>query len=327
MKRINKRTRIIAILCAMGLAASCVAMSACSSNNEDDAANTSSTRSTTSTTSGLSVDDLVIPADGDVVDTETIQNEDGSVTINETLSDGTVISTTTTEDGSIVQTQTHTDGSVTRVETDAQGNQTVTQTPATSTPQETASSSTNNGGGNNGGSTTTTPTTSSSTTPTQPSNPTTSTPAAPSTPTTSTPSTTPSTPSQFTPDPEPTPEPTPEPDPEPVRERTIDPQYICDQVNARMGEVGKTDLVTAIMNTGASRDAALNEIHTYVGWYTNTYSLYEHDNEWQINNFLDAIKDLNRPSAWMEVQCYLDASYNEVSSIDDAEYVRFITYR
>ena len=161
MKHTNRKTRIIAISCAMILAASCVAMSACSSNNEDDTANTSSTRSTTSTTSGLSVNDLVIPADGDVVDTETIQNEDGSVTINETLSDGTVISTTTAEDGSIVQTQTHTDGSVTRVEADAQGNQTVSQTPAPSTPQETASSSNNNGGGNNGGSTTTTPTTSS----------------------------------------------------------------------------------------------------------------------------------------------------------------------
>ena len=325
MKYVKGKIHIIAILCAMILAASCVAMSACSSNNEDDTANTSSTRSTTSTTSGLSVDDLVIPADGDVVDTETIQNEDGSVTINETLSDGTVISTTTAEDGSIVQTQTHTDGSVTRVEADAKGNQTVSQSPAPSTSQGNASSGGSNSG-SSGGSTATTPTTSSSTTPTQPSNPTTSTPATPSTPTTSTPSTTPSTPSQSTPDPEPTPEPTPEPDPEPVRERTIDPQYICDQVNSRMDEVGKTDLVTAIMNTGASRDAALNEIHTYVGWYTNTYSLYEHDNEWQINNFLDAIKDLNRPSAWIEVQCYLDASYNEVP-IDDAEYVRFITYR
>ena len=330
MKSSTIRTRIIAILCAMILAASCVAMSACSSNNEDDTANTSSTRSTTSTTSGLSVDDLVIPADGDVVNTETIQNEDGSVTINETLSDGTVISTTTAEDGSIVQTQTHTDGSVTRVETDAQGNQTVTQTPATSTPQETASSSTNNGGGNNGGSTTTTPTTSSSTTPTQPSNPTTSTPATPSTPTTSTPSTTPSTPSQSTPDPEPTPEPTPEPDPEPVRQRTIDPQYICDQVNARMGEVGMIDAVTEGMNAGLTRQESLDEIHTYMGWYTGTCSLYENNNEWHINDQLSFLKmqhdQYGRPSAWIEIQCYLDASYNEVSSIDDAEYVRFIIY-
>ena len=323
MKYTKGKTRIIAILCAMILAASCVAMSACSSNNEDDTANTSSTRSTTSTTSGLSVDDLVIPADGDVVDTETIQNEDGSVTINETLSDGTVISTTTAEDGSIVQTQTHTDGSVTRVEADAQGNQTVSQTPAPSTSQETASSG-NDSSGNSGGSTATAPTTSSSTTPTQPSNPTTSTPAAPSTPTT------PSTPSQSTPDPEPTPEPTPEPDPEPVRQRTIDPQYICDQVNARMGEVGMIDAVTEGMNAGLTRQESLDEIHTYMGWYTSTYSLYENNNDWHINDWLNSLRGqhdkYNRPSARCEVQCYLDASYNEVSSIDDAEYVRFIIY-
>ena len=327
MKCTKEKTRIIAILCAMVLAASCIAMSACSSNNEDDAANTSSTRSTTSTTSGLSVDDLVIPADGDVVNTETIQNEDGSVTINETLSDGTVISTTTAEDGSIVQTQTHTDGSVTRVEADAQGNQTVSQTPAPSTSQGTPSSSTNNGGGNNGGSTTTTPTTSTST---QPSNPTTSTPATPSTPTTSTPSTTPSTPSQSTPDPEPTPEPTPEPDPEPVRERTIDPQYICDQVNARMGEIGMQNTVDALMGVGLSRDEAMAEIHSG-GWYTITRSLYENNNDWQINSTMESLTNQHNQNniqyAWMEVQCYLNASYNEVSNIDDAEYVRFIIYR
>ena len=331
MKYTKGKTRIIAILCAMILAASCVAMSACSSNNEDDTANTSST---TSTTSGLSVDDLVIPADGDVVDTETIQNEDGSVTINETLSDGTVISTTTAEDGSIVQTQTHTDGSVTRVEADAQGNQTVSQTPAPSTSQGNASSSGNNGG-NSGGSTATTPTTSTST---QPSNPTTSTPATPSTPTTSTPSTTPSTPSQSTPDPEPTPEPTPEPDPEPVRERTIDPQYVCDQVNARMGEVGMQNAVDAVMAAGYSREEAFDSIYGTgafqgmgMGWYTGTCSLYENNNEWHINDQLSFLKmqhdQNNIQYAWMEVQCYLDSSYNEVSNIDDAEYVRFGTYR
>ena len=325
MKYAKGKIRIIAILCAMILAASCVAMSACSSN-EDDTANTSST---TSTTSGLSVNDLVIPADGDVVDTETIQNEDGSVTINETLSDGTVISTTTAEDGSIVQTQTHTDGSVTRVEADAQGNQTVSQTPAPSTSQETASSG-NDSSGNSGGSTATAPTTSSSTTPTQPSNPTTSTPAAPSTPTTSAPSTTPSIPSQSTPDPEPTPEPTPEPDPEPARERTIDPQYICDQVNARMGEIGMQNTVDALMGVGLSRDEAMAEIHSG-GWYTITRSLYENNNDWQINSTMESLTNQHNQNniqyAWMEVQCYLNASYNEVSNIDDAEYVRFIIYR
>ena len=323
MKYAKGKIRIIAILCAMILAASCVAMSACSSN-EDDTANTSST---TSTTSGLSVNDLVIPADGDVVDTETIQNEDGSVTINETLSDGTVISTTTAEDGSIVQTQTHTDGSVTRVEADAQGNQTVSQTPAPSTSQGTPSSSTNNGGGNNGGSTTTTPTTSTST---QPSNPTTSTPATPSTPTTSTPSTTPSTPSQSTPDPEPTPEPTPEPDPEPVRERTIDPQYICDEVNRRMTEVGMQNHIDYIMGMGYSYEEAKNDIYT-MGWYDSTASLYTKSNDQVIQEILDMLKDdhdlYNRPSAWIEIKGYLDKLHNPVSSIDDAEYVLFIIYR
>ena len=334
MKNTNRKICVITTCCVMILAASCIAMSACSSNNEDDTANTSSTKSTTSTTSGLSVDDLVIPADGDVVDTETIQNEDGSVTINETLSDGTVISTTTTEDGSIVQTQTHTDGSVTRVEADAQGNQTVSQTPAPSTSQGNASSGGNNGG-NSGGSTATTSTTSTST---QPSNPTTSTPATPSTPTTSTPSTTPSTPSQSTPDPEPTPEPTPEPDPEPVRERTIDPQYICDQVNARMGEVGMQNAVDAVMAAGYSREEAFDSIYGTgafqgmgMGWYTITRSLYENNNAWQINSTMESLRNQHNQNniqyAWMEVQCYLDASYNEVSSIDDAEYVRFIIYR
>ena len=327
MKNTNRKICVITTCCVMILAASCIAMSACSSNNEDDAANTSSTRSTTSTTSGLSVDDLVIPADGDVVDTETIQNEDGSVTINETLSDGTVISTTTAEDGSIVQTQTHTDGSVTRVEADAQGNQTVSQTPAPSTSQGTPSSSTNNGGGNNGGSTTTTPTTSTST---QPSNPTTSTPATPSTPTTSTPSTTPSTPSQSTPDPEPTPEPTPEPDPEPVRERTIDPQYICDEVNRRMTEVGMQNHIDYIMGMGYSYEEAKNDIYT-MGWYDSTASLYTKSNDQVIQEILDMLKDdhdlYNRPSAWIEIKGYLDKLHNPVSSIDDAEYVLFIIYR
>ena len=326
MKNTNRKICVITTCCVMILAASCIAMSACSSNNEDDTANTSSTKSTTSTTSGLSVDDLVIPADGDVVDTETIQNEDGSVTINETLSDGTVISTTTAEDGSIVQTQTHTDGSVTRVEADAQGNQTVSQTPAPSTPQETPSSSNNNGGGNNGGSTTTTPTTSS----TQPSNPTTSTPATPSTTTTSTPSTTPSTPSQSTPDPEPTPEPTPEPDPEPVRERTIDPQYVCDEVNRRMTEVGMQNTVDALMGVGLSRDEALTEIHSG-GWYESTASLYTKSNNQLIQEFLDMFQNdhiqFNVQYAWVEIKEYLDNLHNPVSSIDEAEYVRFIVYR
>lgn len=267
MKYAKGKTRIITILCAMVLATSCIAMSACSSAQNDEERGTSSTVSTASNSSESS---LVVPAE----ETGPVTNQDVSVT-----------------------------------------------------SQETVSSSTNNGGGNNGGSTATTPTTSSSTTPTQPSNPTTSTPATPSTPTTSTPSTTPSTPSQSTPDPEPTPEPTPEPDPEPVRQRTIDPQYICDQVNARMGEVGMIDAVTEGMNAGLTRQESLDEIHTYMGWYTITRSLYENNNEWQINSSLEAIGNLNRPSAWMEVQCYLDASYNEVSNIDDAEYVRFIIYR
>ena len=266
MKYAKGKTRIITILCAMVLATSCIAMSACSSAQNDEERGTSSTVSTASNSSESS---LVVPAE----ETGPVTNQDVSVT-----------------------------------------------------SQETVSSSTNNGGGNNGGSTTTTPTTSSSTTPTQPSNPTTSTPATPSTPTTSTPSTTSSTPSQSTPDPEPTPEPTPEPDPEPVRERTIDPQYICDQVNARMKEVGVQNHIDYIMGMGYSYEEAKNDIYT-MGWYTITRSLYENNNEWQINSSLEAIGNLNRPSAWMEVQCYLDASYNEVSNIDDAEYVRFIIYR
>ncbi len=94
-----------------------------------------------------------------------------------------------------------------------------------------------------------------------------------------------------------------------------------------MGEVGMIDAVTEGMNAGLTRQESLDEIHTYMGWYTITRSLYDNNNEWQINSSLEAIGNLNRPSAWMEVQCYLDASYNEVSDIDSAEYVRFIIYR
>ena len=270
MKYAKGKTRIITILCAMILTASCVAMSACSSAQNDEERGTSSTVSTTSNSSENS---LVVPAE----ETESVTSEGVSATLQETTSSG------------------------------------------------------NDSSENNGGSTTTTPTTSSSTTPTQPSNPTTSAPATPSTPTTSTPSTTPSTPSQSTPDPEPTPEPTPEPDPEPVRQRTIDPQYICDQVNARMGEVGMIDAVTEGMNAGLTRQESLDEIHTYMGWHTNTCSLYVNSSDWHINDFLNSLRiehdQYNRPSAWIEIQCYLDAGYNEVSNIDDAEYVRFIIYR
>ena len=276
MKCTKGKTRIITILCAMILTASCVAMSACSSVQNDDEHNTSSTVSTTSISSENS---LVMPAE----ETGAITSED--IPVNS---------------------------------------------------QETSSLSTNNGGENNGGSTATEPTTSSSTAPTQPSNP--STPAAPSTPTTSAPSTTPSTPSQSTPDPEPTPEPTPEPDPKPVRERTIDPQYICDQVNARMGEVGMQNAVDAVMAAGYSREEAFDSIYGTgafqgmgMGWYTITRSLYENNNAWQINSTMESLRNQHNQNniqyAWMEVQCYLDASYNEVSSIDDAEYVRFIIYR
>ena len=270
MKYAKGKTRIITILCAMILTASCVAMSACSSVQNDEERDTSST---VSTTSNSFEDSLVVPAE----ETEFVTSEGVSVT-----------------------------------------------------PQETPSSSNNNGGGNNGGSTATAPTTSSSTTPTQPSNPTTSTPAAPSTPTTSTPSTTPSTPSQSTPDPEPTPEPTPEPDPEPVRERTIDPQYVCDQVNARMGEIGMQNTVDALMGVGLSRDEAMAEIHSG-GWYESTASLYTKSNNQLIQEFLDMLQNdhiqFNVQYAWVEIKEYLDNLHNPVSSIDEAEYVRFIVYR
>ena len=270
MKYAKGKTRIITILCAMILTASCVAMSACSSAQNDEERGTSSTVSTASNSSESS---LVVPAE----ETGPVTNQDVSVT-----------------------------------------------------SQETVSSSTNNGGGNNGGSTTTTPTTSSSTTPTQPSNPTTSTPATPSTPTTSTPSTTSSTPSQSTPDPEPTPEPTPEPDPEPVRERTIDPQYVCDEVNRRMTEVGMQNHIHYIMGMGYSYEEAKNDIYT-MGWYDSTASLYTKSNDQVIQEILDMLKDdhdlYNRPSAWIEIKGYLDKLHNPVSSIDDAEYVLFIIYR
>ena len=97
-----------------------------------------------------------------------------------------------------------------------------------------------------------------------------------------------------------------------------------------MGEVGMIDAVTEGMNAGLTRQESLDEIHTYMGWYTGTCSLYENNNEWHINDQLSFLKmqhdQYGRPSAWIEIQCYLDASYNEVSSIDDAEYVRFIIY-
>ena len=105
-----------------------------------------------------------------------------------------------------------------------------------------------------------------------------------------------------------------------------------------MGEVGMQNAVDAVMAAGYSREEAFDSIYGTgafqgmgMGWYTNTYSLYANNNEWQINNFLESLRNQHNQNnvqyAWMEIQCYLDASYNEVSSIDEAEYVRFITYR
>lgn len=306
-----------------GLFAAC-ALAGCSSNQEEDTRST-----TTSTTSSmLEGDALVTPAESEeVVSSETVTNEDGSITTTETMADGSVVTTTTASDGSVtqterdtdgtvIQTQTAVDGTVTTTQTASDGTQTVTTTPPSTTVQQPAAPS-------SGGSTTTPPSTGTTTTP-----PATSTPSTPST---STPATTPSTPSQATPDPEPTPEPTPEPDPEPVRERTIDPQYICDQVNARMGEVGMIDAVTEGMNAGLTYQESLDEIHTYMGWWTATQSLYVKSNDQLIQELLEALKtDYNsgHPSAWVEIDCYVkDVTWEEVSNIDDADYVRFIIYR
>lgn len=286
-----KRRKALALILTAILATATLA--GCSSNQKEDTKPT-----TTSTTSSmLEGDGLVTPAEDEVMSSETTTNEDGSTTVTETMADGSVVTTTTAADGT-----------VTRTETSSNGTQTVT-----TTPPSTLSTPTSNGNG----STVSTPSTVAST-------PSTSTPSTPATPSQST-SSSESEPT-LTPDPDPTPEPTPEPDPEPVRERTIDPQYICDQVNARMGEVGVQNHIDYIMSMGYSYEEAKNDIYT-MGWYTITRSLYENNNEWQINSSLEAIGNLNRPSAWMEVQCYLDASYNEVSDIDDAEYVRFIIYR
>lgn len=291
-----------------GLLAAC-ALAGCSSNQEEDSVST--------TSSMLEGDALVTPAESEeVVSSETVTNEDGSITTTETMADGSVVTTTTASDGSVtqterdtdgtvIQTQTAVDGTVTTTQTASDGTQTVTTTPPSTTVQQPAAPS-------SGGSTTTPPSTGTTTTP--------------------------STPSQATPDPEPTPEPTPEPDPEPVRERTIDPQYICDQVNARMGEIGMQNAVDAVMAAGYSREEAFDSIYGTgafqgmgMGWYTSTYSLYANNNEWHINDWLNSLKNqhnqYNVQYAWVEIQCYLDASYNEVSNIDDAEYVRFITYR
>ncbi len=291
-----KRRKALALILTAILATSTLA--GCSSNRKE---NTKPT--TTSTTSSmLEGDDLVTPAESEeVVSSETVTNEDGSITTTETMADGTV-----------TQTQTAVDGTVTRTQTSSNGTQTVTTTPpTTSTP-------TNNGNG----SVASTPSTVTST-------PGTSTPSTPATPSQSTSSSEPEpTP---TPDPEPTPEPTPEPDPEPVRERTIDPQYVCDQVNARMGEVGMIDAVTEGMNAGLTYQESLDEIHTYMGWWTATQSLYVKSNDQLIQELLEALKtDYNsgHPSAWVEVDCYVkDVTWEEVSNIDDADYVRFIIYR
>ena len=96
--------------------------------------------------------------------------------------------------------------------------------------------------------------------------------------------------------------------------------------------------VDAVMAAGYSREEAFDSIYGTgafqgmgMGWYTITRSLYENNNAWQINSTMESLRNQHNQNniqyAWMEVQCYLDASYNEVSSIDDAEYVRFIIYR
>ena len=347
----KKRMFCLCLVAAMA----CSILTGCSGNTETE---TTTSSATTSSVSELENDGLVTPAQN-VVDSETIENEDGSVTVNEILEDGTVISTTTAEDGSVVQTQTNTDGTVTETRTDSQGNKTVITTDSqgntttteikadgtqstTTTPAPTVSETTTSD------TTTSTPSTSQSTTTstpsTTPSQPATSTPSSGGSSgssggstTTSQPSTsTGTTTSQPTTTPEPTPEPTP--DPEPPRTPTINPQYICDQVNARMGEVGMQNAVDAVMAAGYTREQAFDSIYGTgecegmgMGYETVLYELYgTHDDNWIIQNMLNHLSTLHNQYscdiAWVEIYRYRDYAGNTVDAAS-AKYVEIVYYR
>ena len=88
--------------------------------------------------------------------------------------------------------------------------------------------------------------------------------------------------------------------------------------------------VDALMGVGLSRDEAMAEIHSG-GWYESTASLYTKSNNQLIQEFLDMLQgdntQFNVQYAWVEVKEYLDDLHNPVSSIDEAEYVRFVVYR
>ena len=353
----KKRMFCLCLVAAMA----CSILTGCSGNTETE---TTTSSATTSSVSELENDGLVTPAQN-VVDSETIENEDGSVTVNETLEDGTVISTTTAEDGSVVQTQTNTDGTVTETRTDSQGNKTVITTDSqgntttteikadgtqstTTTPAPTVSETTTSD------TTTSTPSTSQSTTTstpsTTPSQPATSTPSSGGSSGSSGGSTTTSQPStstgtttsqpDTTPTPTPTPEPTPEPtpDPEPTREWTFDPQYVCDQVNARMGEVGMQNAVDAVMAAGYTREQAFDSIYGTgefagmgMGYESFLYTPYTPvRNDGFIQSALELLSVLHtqyaRSYAWMEVNGYCDYAGNPTDAAS-AEYVEFIIYR
>jgi len=105
-----------------------------------------------------------------------------------------------------------------------------------------------------------------------------------------------------------------------------------------MGEIGMQNAVDAVMAAGYSREEAFDSIYGTgafqgmgMGWWTATQSLYVKSNDQLIQELLEALKtdhNTGHTIAWVEVDCYVkDVTWEEVSNIDDADYVRFIIYR
>ena len=91
------------------------------------------------------------------------------------------------------------------------------------------------------------------------------------------------------------------------------------------------DAVTEGVNAGLTPQQSLDEIHTYMGWTEGRENLYAKSDSQVITEMLEMLQNMYNtnqcgPSAWVEVDCYLDMSYHKVANIDDAEYVNFIIY-
>lgn len=97
-----------------------------------------------------------------------------------------------------------------------------------------------------------------------------------------------------------------------------------------MTDIGMMNHIDYIMSFGYTYEQAKNDIYT-MGWTEGRENLYAKSDSQVITEMLEMLQNMYNtnqcgPSAWVEIDCYLDASYREVSNIDDAEYVNFIIY-